>query len=235
MILDRFAASKARSYRKHIFWKIYLYCYQLKWILLITRKHLPANIALLPRDAFKGKVVPKIHFLEHPRVVSINPLKCYILDHMLPARDNDKVMCRSHAGKDFEGAYNRDAKNMISQNYCMQQSNSYPRVNWYIPGMTGIPSLKCGDLKNSCTISLDLSGLHFQICNGMWLILKHTTIFSKLERRIPYLGKLIDPVVIYVIVHIIAVFAEQVQRVHKASKHCMHEQGWFSAAAYVSK
>lgn len=40
-----------------------------------------------------------------------------------------------------------------------------------LPGITGIPFLKCGDLKNSCTILFDTSPLHPHIYIGHTIVM----------------------------------------------------------------
>ena len=65
---------------------------------------LPADLALLPRDTLKCKVVAEVHLLEEAGVVLVNPLERRILDHVLPAGNDDKVMERTHAVQCVKGS-----------------------------------------------------------------------------------------------------------------------------------
>lgn len=58
------------------------------------RIHSLADIALGARCPFQCPVVAKVHVLEHPWVVLLNPLKCGLLDRVLPAGHDLKVTCR---------------------------------------------------------------------------------------------------------------------------------------------
>lgn len=42
--------------------------------------------------------------------------------------------------------------------------------------------------------------------------------------RLPYLGKFINPVIFDIVIHVIMILAEQVERVHEATKHCMGDE-----------
>lgn len=61
------------------------------------RIHSLADIALGARCPLQCPVVAKVHVLEHPGVVLLNPLKCGLLDRVLPAGHDLKVTCRCQA------------------------------------------------------------------------------------------------------------------------------------------